>query len=450
MDSPVHEEVLEDLAVTIARETAALALTVRERAVADPGGLDTKSSATDVVTEGDRACEALVRERLAAARPDDLVLGEEGGTSGTPAPGQVRWIVDPIDGTVNYTHGLPWFSVSIGAEVDGVVVAGAVVEPVSGRVWRAARGHGAFRDDAPLRASALEDLRLGVVGTGLNYDPARRGRQAAVLARIATSIGDVRRTGCASLDLCAVAAGWLDGFYEHGLQPWDVAAGSLIAEEAGAVVRLPGPGDGRSGGRGDPRRPARDRGRARGPARRRGGRRDLGAAVDRAQGGQRGVVGRRGRGARAVGGRLAAQRPQGLGDGLAGGDVAEVVAQRQVDLAAGAAVGHELGARHHEAQRARRGGALGPVADLPDAGEVLRRVEGVVVGRGRLGDAELAELGGRQLGLPALAGAVEDLSRARRRARRPAGRPARRTPAVRPPPPPARRCRTSPSPPWSW
>ena len=171
MDSPVHEEVLEDLAVTIARETAALALAVRERAVADPGGLDTKSSATDVVTEGDRACEALVRERLAAARPDDLVLGEEGGTSGTPAPGQVRWIVDPIDGTVNYTHGLPWFSVSLGAEVDGVVVAGAVVEPVSGRVWRAARGHGAFRDDAPLRVSALEDLRLGVVGTGLNYDP---------------------------------------------------------------------------------------------------------------------------------------------------------------------------------------------------------------------------------------------------------------------------------------
>jgi len=238
--SATDPRALEDLAVAIARETAALALAVRERAVARPDRLDTKSSATDVVTEGDTACEALVRERLAVARPDDLVLGEEGGTTGTPAPGQVRWVVDPIDGTVNYTHGLPWFSVSLGAEVDGRVVAGAVVEPVSGRVWRATRGHGAFRDDEPLRVSALEDLRLGVVGTGLNYDPGRRGRQAAVLARVAASIGDVRRTGCASLDLCAVAAGWLDGFYEHGLKAWDVAAGSLIAEEAGAVVRLPG------------------------------------------------------------------------------------------------------------------------------------------------------------------------------------------------------------------
>lgn len=231
--------VLEDLAVAVAAETAALALEVRERVVGRDR-LDTKSSATDVVTEGDTACEALVRERLAAARPDDLVLGEEGGTSGTPAPGQVRWVVDPIDGTVNYTHGLPWFSVSLGAEVDGQVVAGAVVEPVSGRVWRAARGHGAHRDGEPLRVSCLEDLSLAVVGTGLGYDPGRRSRQAAVLARIAARIGDVRRTGCASLDLCAVAAGWLDGFYEHGLHPWDHAAGGLIAQEAGAVVRLPG------------------------------------------------------------------------------------------------------------------------------------------------------------------------------------------------------------------
>ncbi|PVZ14266.1 inositol monophosphatase family protein [Actinomycetospora cinnamomea] len=236
---PVDATALADLAEGVARETAVLALEVRERAVRAER-LDTKSSATDVVTEGDTACEALVRERLAAARPGDLVLGEEGGSSGTPAPGQVRWVVDPIDGTVNYLHGLPWFSVSIGAEVDGRVVAGAVVEPVSGRVWRAARGHGATRDGEPLRVSGLDDLGLAVVGTGLNYDPGRRERQAAVLARVAARLGDVRRTGCASLDLCAVAAGWLDAFYEHGLHPWDVAAGGLVAEEAGAVVRLPG------------------------------------------------------------------------------------------------------------------------------------------------------------------------------------------------------------------
>jgi myo-inositol-1(or 4)-monophosphatase len=242
-DAPVDADgdprALADLAVAVARETATLALSVRERVVTRER-LDTKSSATDVVTEGDRACEALVRERLAAARPDDLVLGEEGGGSGDPAPGQVRWVVDPIDGTVNYTHGLPWFSVSLGAERDGRIVAGAVVEPVSGRVWRAARGHGATRDGEALRASTLDDLALAVIGTGMGYDPDRRARQAAVLARIAGRIGDVRRTGCASLDLCAVAAGWLDGFYEHGLHPWDHAAGGLVAEEAGAAVRLPG------------------------------------------------------------------------------------------------------------------------------------------------------------------------------------------------------------------
>ncbi|WP_133825162.1 inositol monophosphatase family protein [Actinomycetospora succinea] len=237
--APTAPPELEEIAVAVAGETAELALAVRERVVGRDR-LDTKSSATDVVTEGDTACEALVRERLAALRPDDLVLGEEGGTRGAPGPGQVRWVVDPIDGTVNYTHGLPWFSVSLAAEVDGRIVAGAVVEPVSGRVWRAARGHGARRDDVSLRTSTLDDLALAVIGTGLGYDAGRRARQAAVLARIAGRIGDVRRTGCASLDLCAVAAGWLDGFYEHGLHAWDHAAGGLIAEEAGAVVRLPG------------------------------------------------------------------------------------------------------------------------------------------------------------------------------------------------------------------
>lgn len=232
---------LEKLAVGVAREAAELALAVRGRVVGDGSVADlpTKSSATDVVTAGDRECEALVRERLGALRPDDVVLGEEGGADAEPAPGQVRWVVDPIDGTVNYAHGLPWFAVSIGAEVDGRALAGAVVEPVSGRVWSAAAGHGAQLDGRPLRASALTRPGVAVVATGLNYDPDRRARQAVLVSRIAGRIGDVRRQGCASLDLCSVAAGWVDAYYEHGLHHWDWAAGALIAEEAGAAVRRP-------------------------------------------------------------------------------------------------------------------------------------------------------------------------------------------------------------------
>jgi myo-inositol-1(or 4)-monophosphatase len=246
---PVNDQdtrTLEKIAVEVAREAAELALAVRDRVVgaSSVADLQTKSSATDVVTAGDRECEALVRERLAALRPDDAVLGEEeGGTDADPVPGQMRWIVDPIDGTVNYAHGLPWFAVSIGVEVDGRPLAGAVVEPVSGRVWSATAGHGAQLDGRPLRASALERVGLAVVATGLGYDPERRRRQAELVARMAGEIGDFRRQGCASLDLCSVAAGWVDGYYEHGLHHWDWAAGALIAEEAGAVVRRPGAAD---------------------------------------------------------------------------------------------------------------------------------------------------------------------------------------------------------------
>jgi myo-inositol-1(or 4)-monophosphatase len=242
---PVDARELEKMAVEVAREAAELALAVRDRVVG-PGSvadLPTKSSATDVVTEGDRECETLIRERLDVLRPADVVLGEEGGADAEPRPGQVRWIVDPIDGTVNYAHGLPWFAVSIGAEVDGRPLAGAVVEPASGRVWSAAAGHGARLDGRALRASALERPDVAVVATGLAYDPGRRRRQAELIARIAAEVGDLRRGGCASLDLCSVAAGWVDGFYEHGLNHWDWAAGALIAQEAGAVVRRPDPTD---------------------------------------------------------------------------------------------------------------------------------------------------------------------------------------------------------------
>ncbi|MFB9567895.1 inositol monophosphatase family protein [Saccharopolyspora hordei] len=231
----VDAKALREVAVQIAREAATLARTVRDDAVT--GGVDTKSTETDVVTAGDRAVERLVRERLAELRPGESVLGEEEG--GETALEGLRWVVDPIDGTVNYLYGFPWYSVSLAAQLDGRSVAGAVVEPVSGRVWSAARGHGAHLDGRPLRASAADRLDLSLVATGFAYDVERRRAQATVVGRMLGQVRDIRRAGVASLDLCAVAAGWLDGMYEVGLNRWDWAAGALVAGEAGAHLRLP-------------------------------------------------------------------------------------------------------------------------------------------------------------------------------------------------------------------
>ena len=219
---------------------------------------DTKSSETDVVTAADRASEQLVRDRLARLRPGEPVLGEEEG--GVSSLDGLVWVVDPIDGTVNYLYGHPWYAVSIAAQLDGVSVAGAVIEPVSGRVWTANRGGGAFLDGRPLRAAATTRLELSLLGTGFSYDHARRLRQADAMSRMLGKVRDIRRCGAASLDLCAVAAGWEDAYVEHGLHRWDWAAGGLIAEEAGAVVRFPGT---------DRRRPRRGRHLRRRPRRRR-------------------------------------------------------------------------------------------------------------------------------------------------------------------------------------
>lgn len=229
-----------DVAVRVAGEAAELARTTRAAAIRD---VDTKSSETDVVTEGDRAAERLVRARLAELRPGEPVLGEEEG--GGSAGGGLCWVVDPIDGTVNYLYGYPWYAVSLAAQVDGVSVAGAVVEPVSGRRWTAVRGGGAALDGDPIRVSGTTRLELALVSTGFGYRVERRRRQAAGVAQLVTKVRDIRRCGSAALDLCAVAAGWLDGYFEHGLSRWDWAAGALIAAEAGAVVRVPGgsPGD---------------------------------------------------------------------------------------------------------------------------------------------------------------------------------------------------------------
>ncbi|WP_167051197.1 inositol monophosphatase family protein [Salinibacterium sp. ZJ77] len=208
----------------------------------------TKSSIVDVVTAADREVEELVRARLAEARPDDAILGEEGGTTGGSSG--ITWVVDPIDGTVNYLYGIPHYGVSIAA-VDGdgdpltwTALAGVVVNPASGEVFTASRGAGAHLDGRPIRVADPTPLELALVATGFAYAVETRERQGAAFAQLITRVRDIRRAGAASLDLTAVASGRVNAYFERTLSPWDHAAGALIAEEAGAVVK--GPGDARA------------------------------------------------------------------------------------------------------------------------------------------------------------------------------------------------------------
>ncbi|RCV49474.1 inositol monophosphatase family protein [Marinitenerispora sediminis] len=219
-----------DLAVAVAREAGALAAEGQEKVAV----LDTKSSPTDVVTEMDRATEELIRSRLLAARPGDAVLGEEGGAA-TGSSG-VRWIVDPIDGTVNYLYGRAEWAVSIAAEVAGEVVAGVVAAPARGELYTALRHGGAHRDGLPLRVAPAVPLELALVATGFGYGRPRRAQQSEVLRHVLPRVRDIRRAGAAALDLCALAAGQVDAYYERGLNPWDWSAAALVAEEAGARV----------------------------------------------------------------------------------------------------------------------------------------------------------------------------------------------------------------------
>jgi fructose-1,6-bisphosphatase/inositol monophosphatase family enzyme len=211
--------------------------------------VETKSSPTDVVTEMDRRSEALITSRIRAHRPGDAVLGEEGGqTAGGPAgderdgglPGRVRWIVDPLDGTVNYLYGLFDWAVSIAAELDGTVVAGVVEVPRRGETFTAVAGQGAWlhQGEARVALHCTSGVPLGqaLVGTGFGYDSGRRRVQGEVIAALLPYVRDIRRGGSAAVDLCSVAAGRLDAFFERGLNYWDFAAGGLIAREAGAAV----------------------------------------------------------------------------------------------------------------------------------------------------------------------------------------------------------------------
>jgi len=234
-----------EVAVDVARAAAEL---VRGRSRGEVTVAATKSSDVDVVTEADRAAELLIRDRLAAARPDDAVLGEEGddleGTSG------VRWVVDPIDGTVNFLYGLPQYAVSVAAEVDGEVVAGVVLNVATGTEFTAyvddAGVTRSRRDGEPIRVRETVPLSQRLVSTGFGYDAGLRELQARALVHMVPRIRDIRRLGSCALDLCHVADGTLDGYVEEGVNLWDHAAGGLVARGAGARVEVTtGAGGGR-------------------------------------------------------------------------------------------------------------------------------------------------------------------------------------------------------------
>jgi myo-inositol-1(or 4)-monophosphatase len=197
----------------------------------------------DVVTEADRECEAFLRGRLAELRPDDGFFGEESDATATRSG--ITWVVDPIDGTVNYLYGLPNYAVSIAAvtgdpaiqPTEFELLVGVVVSPELGETYTAVAGGGAWRNGEPLQLGAgPEDLARTLVATGFSYTAARRELQAQALLNVIGKVRDLRRIGAASLDLCAVATGQIDAYYEFGLSQWDWAAGALIAKEAGASV----------------------------------------------------------------------------------------------------------------------------------------------------------------------------------------------------------------------
>jgi myo-inositol-1(or 4)-monophosphatase len=239
---------LEDLATRVAVAAGRLVVDERPREVEASA---TKSSPTDIVTVMDTRAEELIRQLLLAERPDDAILGEEGDDH--PGSSGITWVVDPIDGTVNYLYDIPAYAVSVAAaEGDPTVpgewrvLAGAVADPALRRVFHAAAGGGAYErgwDDladaprsGPMRVGSVELLSGALVGTGFGYTPQRRIEQGQMLLEVLPLVRDIRRIGSAALDLCAVAGGRLDGFYEVGLNPWDMAAGWLIITEAGGVV----------------------------------------------------------------------------------------------------------------------------------------------------------------------------------------------------------------------
>jgi myo-inositol-1(or 4)-monophosphatase len=222
----------------------AAAAELRPRFGARARDVQTKSTPTDLVSEADLAAERAIREVLERRRPTDGILGEEGGASqgasDRPEDDALRWVVDPLDGTVNFLFGIPAFAVSVACESSSGVVVGVVLDPIREECFSATRSSVATLNGQPIRGSDRRDLGRAMVATGFGYDSAVRARQAAVVARVLPRVRDIRRVGAAALDLAWAGCGRFDAYYERGVQRWDVAAGALIAERAGlAIRRLP-------------------------------------------------------------------------------------------------------------------------------------------------------------------------------------------------------------------
>jgi myo-inositol-1(or 4)-monophosphatase len=212
---------------------------LRERFTAGAGAISAKSTPTDLVSQSDLDAEALIRDRLRAERPDDGVVGEEGddvaGGSGR------RWVVDPLDGTVNFLFGIPQWAVSIAVEDGDGALAGVVYDPMRDEVWAAERGGPPRLDGRPVEASGCEDPATALVATGFGYDSAVRAVQGEIVARLLPQVRDIRRLGSAALDLAWTAAGRYDAYFERGVKHWDVAAGALLCRCAGLEVRALAP-----------------------------------------------------------------------------------------------------------------------------------------------------------------------------------------------------------------
>jgi myo-inositol-1(or 4)-monophosphatase len=238
------QDALLTLAVRIATEAGELLL---DRFGGPARGVSTKSSPTDLVSDADREAERLLVSLLAKERPDDGILGEEGGAANSSSG--ITWVLDPLDGTVNFLFGIPQWAVSVGVEDDQGGYAGVVVCPPAGETFAAVRGQGATLNGETIRVSDRADLTMALIGTGFSYEPEAREVQAEIARRVIPRVRDIRRAGSAALDLCSVACGRLDGLYEAPMERWDKAAGLVVVTEAGgSTSEMPPPLEGMSPG----------------------------------------------------------------------------------------------------------------------------------------------------------------------------------------------------------